>query len=46
MTKFVRGTAVSYTVITPETPLEELEEFLVKNNFAIGGYILPLTFAL
>ncbi|KAF8596845.1 hypothetical protein BDV93DRAFT_610641 [Ceratobasidium sp. AG-I] len=35
MTKFVRGTDVPYTVITPETPLEELEEFLLKNDFAI-----------
>lgn len=25
-----------YTVITPDTPLEELEKFLEKNVFAIG----------
>ncbi|KAG8795386.1 hypothetical protein FRC12_015212 [Ceratobasidium sp. 428] len=35
MTKFKHGTAVPYTVITPETSLEELEEFLNKNEFAI-----------
>jgi hypothetical protein len=37
MTRFKRGTGVAYSVITPETPLEELEEFLVTNDFAIGG---------
>ncbi|QRV88512.1 cystathionine beta-synthase [Ceratobasidium sp. AG-Ba] len=35
MAHFKRGTAVPYTVITPETSLEELEEFLEKNDFAI-----------
>ncbi|KAG8722138.1 hypothetical protein FRC08_006587 [Ceratobasidium sp. 394] len=35
MTKFKRGTGVPYSVITPETSLEELEEFLAKNDFAI-----------
>lgn len=35
MTKFERGTSAPYTVITPETPLEELEEFLQTNEFAI-----------
>ncbi|CAE6483836.1 unnamed protein product [Rhizoctonia solani] len=35
MTKFARGTGVEYTVITPETPLEELEAFLETTDFAI-----------
>ncbi|CEL56291.1 Cystathionine beta-synthase OS=Dictyostelium discoideum GN=cysB PE=2 SV=2 [Rhizoctonia solani AG-1 IB] len=35
MTKFARGTGVKYTVITPETPLEELEAFLETTDFAI-----------
>ncbi|EUC56040.1 TAF10-TFIID and SAGA subunit-like protein [Rhizoctonia solani AG-3 Rhs1AP] len=35
MNKFARGTDVPYTVITPETPLEELESFLETTPFAI-----------
>ncbi|CUA68298.1 DnaJ homolog subfamily C member 7 [Pongo abelii] [Rhizoctonia solani] len=35
MNKFARGTDVTYTVITPETPLEELESFLETTPFAI-----------
>ncbi|CAE6443965.1 unnamed protein product [Rhizoctonia solani] len=35
MTKFARGAGVHYTVITPETPLEELEAFLETTDFAI-----------
>ncbi|KAJ1306487.1 hypothetical protein OPQ81_007490 [Rhizoctonia solani] len=35
MMKFARGTDVPYTVITPETPLEELETFLETTPFAI-----------
>ncbi|CAK5262834.1 unnamed protein product [Mycena citricolor] len=35
MTKFKRTAAQPYTVITPYTPLSELEEFLGRNIFAI-----------
>jgi hypothetical protein len=36
MTKFKRSSSNPYTVITPLTPLEDLEEFLKDNIFAIG----------
>jgi hypothetical protein len=42
MTKFERGTSAPYTVITPETPLEELEEFLHTTDFAIGKFVSGL----
>ncbi|ELU40015.1 hypothetical protein AG1IA_05954 [Rhizoctonia solani AG-1 IA] len=42
MTKFARGTGVEYTVITPETPLEELEAFLETTDFAIGGSLFVI----
>ena len=35
MTKFKRTAATPYTIITPSTPLAELEEFLKRNIFAI-----------
>ncbi len=36
MTKFNRDPELGYTLITPDTPLEVLEEFLEKNLFALG----------
>ena len=35
-TKFDRRKSVGYQVITPDTSLEVLEEFLKEHNFAIG----------
>ncbi|KAI0777769.1 hypothetical protein BD413DRAFT_188339 [Trametes elegans] len=35
MTKFKRTAATPYTIITPSTPLAELEQFLKRNIFAI-----------
>ncbi|TDL24590.1 hypothetical protein BD410DRAFT_896781 [Rickenella mellea] len=35
MTKFQRGTSQPYKLITPSTPLDELEEFLEHNGFAL-----------
>ncbi|KAF8325867.1 uncharacterized protein EI90DRAFT_3072065 [Cantharellus anzutake] len=35
MTKFKRNSRLGYTLITPDTPLEVLEEFLEKNLFAL-----------
>jgi len=35
MTKFKRSPSTPYTLITPSTPLEDLEEFLNHNIFAI-----------
>ncbi|RPD65615.1 hypothetical protein L226DRAFT_237516 [Lentinus tigrinus ALCF2SS1-7] len=35
MTKFKRTAATPYTIITPSTPLAELEDFLKHNIFAI-----------
>ncbi|KAI0076512.1 hypothetical protein K474DRAFT_1597858 [Panus rudis PR-1116 ss-1] len=35
MTKFNRAASEPYTLITPDTPLEELEKFLEKNTFAL-----------
>ena len=37
MTKFERSRDQAYTVITPSTPLAELEEFLKQNIFALGS---------
>ena len=36
MTKFQRNSTHKYKVITPDTPLDELEVFLTDNLFAIG----------
>ena len=36
ITKFERSRDQAYTVITPSTPLAELEEFLKQNIFALG----------
>lgn len=38
MTKFQRNSSNTYKVITPFTPLDELEVFLKKNLFAIGVF--------
>lgn len=35
MTRFDRRKGVAYQVITPNTPLEELEAFLKKEEFAV-----------
>ncbi|KAI8986890.1 hypothetical protein BD414DRAFT_487388 [Trametes punicea] len=35
MTKFKRTASTPYTIITPSTPLAELEDFLKRNEFAI-----------
>ncbi|PCH44905.1 hypothetical protein WOLCODRAFT_77976 [Wolfiporia cocos MD-104 SS10] len=35
MTKFIRSASQPYTIITPSTPLAELEEFLRHNIFAL-----------
>jgi len=41
-TKFDRRKSVGYTVITPDTSLDVLEEFLKDQKFAIGTYpVLP-----
>lgn len=36
MSKFIRNESHPYTVITPDTPLAELAEFLHDNIFALG----------
>ena len=35
--KFQRDPSNKYTLITPMTPLDDLEEFLQLNTFALGG---------
>ncbi|PAV19129.1 cystathionine beta-synthase (beta-thionase) [Pyrrhoderma noxium] len=35
MTKFHRSPSQTYTLITPDTPLEDLEDFLKKHIFAL-----------
>ncbi|KAI5120893.1 hypothetical protein M0805_002993 [Coniferiporia weirii] len=35
MTKFIRGPSQTYTLITSDTPLYELEDFLKSNLFAL-----------
>jgi hypothetical protein len=35
-TRFDRRKSVGYQVITPDTSLDVLDEFLKNNNFAIG----------
>lgn len=42
MTHFRRSRAQPYTVITPSTPLAELEQFLHDNIFAIGTLSISL----
>lgn len=37
MTKFIRSSSHPYTVITPSTPLAELEQFLGDKLFALGA---------
>jgi hypothetical protein len=37
MTKFKRSASEPYTLITPGTPLTELEEFLQGKIFALGA---------
>lgn len=41
MTKFHRSPSQTYTLITPDTPLEDLEDFLKKHIFALGK-LVPL----
>jgi hypothetical protein len=41
MIKFQRSTSITYTVITPLTPLGDLEAFLAHNIFAIGASLCP-----
>ena len=43
MTKFKRSSSEPYTLITPSTPLADLEEFLRHNIFALGtaSFLLP-----
>ncbi|KAJ3481034.1 hypothetical protein NLI96_g7934 [Meripilus lineatus] len=43
MTKFKRSSSEPYTLITPSTPLADLEEFLRHNIFALGTapFLLP-----
>ena len=36
MSKFIRNESHPYTVVTPDTPLAELAEFLRNNIFALG----------
>ena len=38
MTKFIRSSSHPYTVITPSTPLADLEQFLQDKIFALGNY--------
>ncbi|KAG9049715.1 hypothetical protein FS837_009360 [Tulasnella sp. UAMH 9824] len=44
-TQFKRGKAQPYTVITPWTPLADLEAFLKDNDFAIGKFTPSLAFS-
>lgn len=37
MSKFIRNESHPYTVITPDTSLADLAEFLSNNIFALGG---------
>ena len=43
MTKFQRSTSTPYTVVTPLTPLGDLEAFLAHNIFAISASPRPST---
>jgi hypothetical protein len=43
MTKFNRSPRTNpYTIITPDTPLAELESFLRNHIFALSTYFSPL----
>lgn len=45
MTKFKRSVATNpYTIITPDTPLADLESFLKDKIFALGPYYCGLMF--
>lgn len=44
MTKFVRKSSEPYTLITPWSPLSELEDFLKTNIFALGARFIRLEF--
>ena len=46
MSKFIRNESHPYTVITPDTPLAELAEFLRDNIFALGEAIPHFSIAL
>ena len=41
MIKFQRSTSTPYTIVTPLTPLGDLEAFLAHNIFAIGTPLRP-----
>ena len=41
MTKFERSRTHPYAIITPSTPLAELETFLADNLFALGKFLSP-----
>lgn len=45
MTRFIRNESHPYTVITPDTPLAELAEFLRHNIFALGESYLMISTA-
>ena len=40
--KFKRNPNYGYKLITPWTPLSELEDFLNTNSFALGVYLLVM----
>ena len=44
MTKFNRTSAEPYTIITPLSPLSELEDFLKTNIFALGTVLFYLSY--
>lgn len=44
MTKFHRRASEPYTLITPDTPLADLTEFLHHNEFALGTYVRVFIF--
>jgi hypothetical protein len=46
MTKFDRSAKREYTVITPLSPMEDLEAFLMKNLFALGAPVFCVSYLL
>lgn len=42
MTKFKRDSSQKYTLITSDTSLHELEDFLKNNDFALGSLLLTI----
>lgn len=44
MSPYERIPSRPYVLITPDTPLDELEDFLKKNKFVIGTVIVPVIF--